>query len=326
MTSPTIYNMSKIDIKSRLGALPSPWDNRNYRVPCLSPFLAASLPEEMFSLMPYVHQISDEFGYPDQGTVGSCVGWDGSLVKEIKTLLEGKQSVNLSAGWLYWRSRIHANVPDHIEGSTNLGLMKALRKDGATTEACCATDTKSPFEISYCENAFQIASLYKVDQYWNIPPDPASVKAAMFGLTHKANYKMSDGSPGKIPLVSAYPVYNSFYESFDNSGIVSLPQPGDSLLGGHSSALVGWKIIDGKTYYINFNSWGDEVGDHGLFYIPEDYPFYKGDFWLVHNGPPTDVPDPIPSPCNVGNNTSKILNILAKGLGRKGRFYYLNPR
>lgn len=316
----------KFDIKSRLGATESVWDYRNYRVPLVSPYLASTLPTEMLDLLPTVEKIIDEFGYPDQGTIGSCVGWDGGLNMEITNLLEDKVSVNLSKGWLYWRSRLHAGIPDFIEGSTNLGLMKALNQDGATTEACCQTDIESPFEISYCERAFEIAQLYAVDTYWNIAPDPSNVKAAMYGISYEANYKMDDGSQGKIPLVSAFPVYDSFYDAIDNNGIVPLPKTNDKLLGGHSSALIGWKVIDNKTYYINFNSWGDDVGDNGLFYIPEDYPFYSGDFWLIHNGPAIPGPEPTPSICNVGNGVAKALSYLAQGLGRRGRFYYLNPR
>jgi len=309
------------DIESGLGALPSKWDYRNYRVDRATVLMAQEIPEVMKDLLPYVR-----VPRPTQGNIGSCVGHDGDEIIQITNHLEDKETVNTSAGWLYWRSREYANVPEWQEGSTNLGLMKALNKDGATTEECAPTDTDAPFEIDYCEEAFEIAKKYAIDEYWMVNPNPNDIKAAMMGWTHEANYKMPDGSPGKIPLVSAYPVYESFKEAGENGGIVPMPKSGERFLGGHSSPLVAWDIIDDGKYFINPNSWGPDRGDNGFFYIPENYPFYPNDFWLIHNGPPTNNSDPFPSPCNIGTMWAKMNNFLPRLFGRKGRFFYGNKR
>lgn len=314
------------EIKSRLGAIPSPWDYRHYRVRMATPLQVAELPEEYDELLDYAFLDP----WPDQGDIGSCVGWDGSIVMEITNHLLDLQPDDISAGWLYHWSRKYAKIPEWQEGSTNLGLMKALNKLGATTEACCPTDTKAPWDgINPCEGVNDPdspvhPSKFAIDQYWMVNPNPNDIKAAIYGLTHKFPYKMPDGSPGKGPLVSAYPVYESFKEAYDN-GIVPMPKKGEKFLGGHSSAIIGWKKIDGETYFINLNSWGDEVGDGGLFYLPENYPFYPHDFWLIHNGPPTESPFPSPSTCNVGKTAAKIASVLPWLLRRRGRFYYLNP-
>ena len=138
--------------------------------------------------------------------------------------------------------------------------------------------------------------------------------------SHEAPYKMPDGTQGKIPLVSAFPVYESFKDAYDD-GIVSMPEPGDRLLGGHSSCIVGWKIIDDKEYFVNLNSWGSEIGDGGLFYLPIDYSFYPSDFFIIHNGPPADTP----SECPLGTGIAVGLSSIAKLLHRRGRFSYKNP-
>jgi len=90
---------------------------------------------------------------------------------------------------------------------------------------------------------------------------------------------MPDGEVGKSPLASAFPVYENFYESFDNGGVV--PMPEGKLLGGHSSMIYGWKTIDNEGHFENFGSWGRTVGDKGVFHIPETYPFYPNDWFLV---------------------------------------------
>ncbi len=318
-------------LEERLGAIQSPWDHRHYRVDSATLLQVTQLPVEYTELYDY----SPTEVWPDQGDIGACVGHDGGIVMEItNTLLKEYVenghpellkyiAIDLSAGWLYHWSRYYANVPDYIEGSTNLGLMKALNKKGTATETDCPTDVQAPWDgINPKPDAEETAKQYAVDSYWNVNSNPNDVKSAIFGLTHEAPYKMPDGSQGKIPLVSAYPVYESFKDSYNN-GIVPMPEKGERLLGGHSSCIIGWKVIDGIEYFINFNSWGGDVGDNGLFYIPTGYPFYPNDWWLVHNGPPGMNSN---SSCTFGNSAARLLNLFPWTFRRRGRFQYLNPK
>jgi len=317
-------------LKDRLGAFPSPWDYRHYRVLQASPKEVVELPKEYYKeLLKYAK--TDP--WPDQGDVGSCCGWCGDQVDSISsTLLKlyAKRTnqpellkyviIDLSAGWLYHWSREYANIPPDVEGSTNLGLMKAMKHKGAALEKDVPTDTKKPWDgITYTKEAEERAKQYAINSYWNINPNPNDIKAAIYGLTHELPYKMPDGSQGKIPLVSSYQVYQSYTEAYDD-GIVPMPKENDKLLGGHSSAIIGWKVIDGEEYFVNMNSWGSEIGDGGLFYLPVKYPFYPYDFWLIHNGPPV----PSPSPCAIGNGVADFLNKMSGMLGRRGRFRYVN--
>ncbi len=263
-------------IEERLGALPSPWMNTHYRLPQVKDELIVEIPLEFIELLQYVKKIND------QGNVGSCVGHCGDTVMSLMHNRDGLYE-DFSAGWLYWRSRYWANVPEHVEGSTNLGLMKALNKDGATLEAYAETDTVSPFSIHPKPDAETVALNYKALNYYFVNKNPTDMKAAMIGLV--------EGFPEKTALVSAYPVYESFKEGYDD-GVVPLPKPDDKLLGGHSSAIVGWKLIDGKEYWINANSWGTAVGDEGYFYLPIDYPFYDVELIKVEQSP-TPPPPPV---------------------------------
>lgn len=292
-------------IESRLGVFPSPWDNLRFRVRSPTPAELEEIPDEYEGLEKY--QVIG-----DQGNIGSCVGWCGEKVMEITNHLIDLEPDDLSAGWLYERSRFYANIPPWTEGSTNLGLMKALNKEGATTEKCCPTDTVSPFSCEPCVGAEEIAAEHAVDSYWQVNAIEGDMKAAIWGVTHEAPYKMPDGSLGKLPLCAAYPVHESFKEGYDN-GIVPLPHIGDTLLGGHSSCVAGWKIIDGEGYWVNYNSWGKEVGDEGKFYLPFGYPFY--DAWIIHNGPPTQEL----SDCLPAQAWASIYNILNATKGGKTR-------
>lgn len=302
-------------IKERLGALPSPMDPRHYRVRSPTAAESEEVPVEYDGLLEY-HDVA---GWYDQGSVGTCVGWSNSIAMEITDRLLGKHVDNLSAGWIYVRSRFYADVPDWQEGSTNLGAMKALNKEGACTEVCAPTKTTSPFTLTPCDKAGEEAANHLIDSYWYVNSFAPDIKAALYGLTHEAPYVMPDGTPGKIPLVTAYPVYDNYADGYDD-GIV--PMPSGEFLGGHSSLVRGWKMIDGALHWINSNSWGKDVGDGGTFYLPENYPFY--DIWIIHNGPYLPPPEPEPSPCPVGNGAAEILNIIPWVLGRRGRFAYIN--
>jgi hypothetical protein len=320
--------MARFNIKSRLGAIPSPWDIRNYRVRPVTKLESESIPESYEGLDIYLPKPPITEAFPDQGNVGTCVGWDFMSVMETQYHLIDKIFDELSASWIYQKSRDYSSPPItdiQGEGSTNFGACRALNYVGASTRTLCPEDINSPYVFNPQEGADVEAKKYTVDQYWDVNPNIADVKAAIYGITHEMPYKMPDGSPGKTPIASAFPVYNSFRDSFTNGGVVPLPKLGDSLEGGHSSMLCGWKVIDGKTHTKNFGSWGDDMADKGFFWIPADYPFYSGDFKLLHMGPPTEDPNPpTPSPCTRGNSVAKVLNVVPQLLRRKGRFFYLN--
>lgn len=320
---------------NRLGALPDPPDSRDFIVSSPSFEQIEQTPKEYNGLF----EFSPTNPWPNQGVVGSCVGWNGSIAMEItNTLLKlyvknanrpdllQYISIDLSAGWLYYWSRYYAGMKSDQPGSTNRGLMKALNHVGTALEIDVPTQTIGPWVgIRYSSETQKKALSYAIDSYWNVGYRLHDIKAALYGLTHKAPYKMPDGSDGKIPLVSAHRVYNT-YRSGGNSGIVPLPKEGDKYKGGHSTCIIGWKIIDDKEHFITINSWGKNSGDNGLYYLPVDYPFYHN-WWLIHNGPPTTPPEPLPtpSPCGRGRTVAKALNVVSEVLGRKGRFYYLNP-
>ena len=286
------------DLEKRLGAFPSPWDDRIrlYGVPLATIEMVEQLPEEFTELLNWV-----KHPFNDQGGIGSCVGHDGDIVYSAEWFADNyPEYIDFSAGWLYDRSRFWANIFDpNMEGSTNLGLMKAMQKEGVTTEKCAPTDTTTPFSIHPCPEAYDIASNYKIHSYHYVNKSPLDMKTTMYGLIPEF--------PGPSPLVSAFPVYSSFKDAYDG-GIVPSPKFGEVFLGGHSSPLFGWKKIDGQEYWVNVGSWGDDIGDNGKFYLPINYPFY--DVWRIRLGQPEE-------PSNEGW-LCQLLEALKKFFGCKG--------
>lgn len=305
-------------ISQRLGALPSKVDIRSFKYMKLPDIGAlAATPAEYYKLVEFA---PDNFKR-DQGNVGTCVGWDWGYVFETQlTLLlkhlkatgvfgiaasnqylpeadKTKEYLRLvlqdmSSGWAYQLSRKNSipPVPPGVEGSTNLGAVRAAAKVGICPESLCPTDTVAPFDIiQQTLERMQAAGQYKIASYHNIPDHNETLKATMCGVVHELPYKMPDGSPGASPLMAAFPIHSNYKESYDD-GIV--PMPSGKLLGGHSSPLYAYRVIDGEEYWGNFGSWGPDIGDNGWFWIPFEYPFYPNDFWLMKILPSPEPPTP----------------------------------
>ena len=85
------------------------------------------------------------------------------------------------------------------------------------------------------------------------------------------------------PFVTGFTVYQSFENvSVESTGKVPMPRPHEKVLGGHAIIVVGYDLD--KQHFICRNSWGDEWGDKGYFYMPFAYledPKLSSDQWLI---------------------------------------------
>ena len=315
-----------------LGCLPSKWDDRNLRYAVRAPSYAevVQIPDEYTGLVDLVQCLGD------QGEIGSCTGWAGAGLMKTIIYLNDKRNVLPSAGSIYWRSRKYCDPPiaEDEDGSRPLSIMKVLQKEGCPTEDCSPTDTQKPFELSECDEADTIAANYKIGTYRHVPVEPASIKAAIYGITHPQPYKMADASQGKCPLYIAIPVYGCLYDT-DNTGVVASPGPNDYIYGYHAVILIGWKMIQGEPYWIMVNSWGKSEGNNGIYYLPFDYPITEA--WMITDDEPIpsdEEPQPAPEPpgpkkstCVWGNTLATLMNVvfLQAPRKRRGRFMYVNP-
>ena len=90
-----------------------------------------------------------------------------------------------------------------------------------------------------------------------------------------------------LNLVTLSSLDSPFYQSFESdevasTGVMPLPAKDEKLLGGHAVAAVGFD--DNKKCMIVRNSWGEDWGDNGYFYMPYKFiinPAFCSDFWVV---------------------------------------------
>lgn len=276
---------------------PSPWDDERFmlRSPTLQELL--EIPETFT-----VIDTPDLPGsYPDQGSLGWCVGWSWSLFQRVtNTFLDGVPDI-LSAMDNYRKAQKYDDLPDFIEGSTNLGGAKALHKEGICTEKCWPTITsKSQDSGKPCAGYGSPEETFGIDQYYMLPVTWGSIKAAMWGTTSEPQWG------GRVPVVIGIQILKG-WTTVDESGIVPDPLPGEPVMGNHSTLITGITKIDGKLYLENLESWGKDEGNNGKFLIPESYVTggHIMDAWVGHNGDPIG---PNGSECPVGRGIAWAYN------------------
>jgi C1A family cysteine protease len=88
------------------------------------------------------------------------------------------------------------------------------------------------------------------------------------------------------PFVVGLSIYSSFEtDTVAQTGIVPMPNVGDSMAGGHAVCVIGYNSnYNGGDYYEVRNSWGEDWGDQGHFWLPAAYlenPNLSSDMWTV---------------------------------------------
>lgn len=121
---------------------------------------------------------------------------------------------------------------------------------------------------------------YDVDKFDDEPPMDAYGWAQAFqALYYVSARNLAEVKAllrNEIPVCFGFSVYESINDS-SRTGIISIPEPGERLVGGHAVVAVGYQ--DEKEQVIIRNSWGKGWGDIGYGYLP---------YWYFENGLTSD--------------------------------------
>lgn len=159
---------------------------------------------------------------------------------------------------------------------------------------------------------------YVAGDYKQQPPD-ASYKAARCRtvLSQTAITQDPTTLTGLLAMQIAPLIGIAVYESFESdetakTGIVTLPQAGEQLLGYHCLSVIGHDYP--KRIYRVRNSWGPEWGDKGDCWIPFDYLAnheLADDFHIVNRiGCRAEL---TLSPALIGGTVDRVVAAIAKG-------------
>ena len=204
----------------------------------------------------------------DQSDLGSCTSQALAAAVEYDHMCQSQGTWIPSRLFIYFNEReIEGTIP-YDSGAQIRDGIKTLATNGVCHE------TLWPYDIQYFTKrppitAYKDAIKYTAVKYMRVPQTLSGMKSAL-----KTN----------IPIILGISLYESF-ETPDvaRTGIVPMPSHNERLLGGHAVLCVGYD--DSRSCFIMRNSWGENWGDKGYFYIPYDYltnPDLCQDLWVIN--------------------------------------------
>jgi C1A family cysteine protease len=201
----------------------------------------------------------------DQGQLGSCVSnATTSVVQYIERLHDDPDQDRLSRLWLYWYMRERMDTINEDSGGYPRDSWKLAAKLGVPREVYW------PYEV---EN-------------FRVKPQAGSVSALHHRVLEYRSVDDSNEQDMRSCIAEGYPFVFGFavYESFDFIGADGFwsGERGD-ILGYHAVSCWGYDFSSPSAalhHWIVRNSWGDEWGDKGYFYVPRAWlPLEAFDCW-----------------------------------------------
>jgi C1A family cysteine protease len=232
---------------------PDKFDSRDFHFKFAKTELAP-----VVDLRPYASPVED------QRHLGSCSGQAtvGAYELLLNKLYPDK-FVDLSRLFVYFNARLLEGFTAEDNGAFIRDAVKSLFKFGVCTES---------------------AWPYLVEKFAAVPDHQSYREARKRMITQYYRLNSLDdilnGLNSGRPVVAGMQVYDSFLE-LDKPGVysVSMPAKEENMLGTHAITLVGYDLS--KKQVIARNSFGEDWGDRGYFYISFDYVRdYFNDCWM----------------------------------------------
>jgi len=200
----------------------------------------------------------------DQGDLGSCTANASAAAFHFCQEKEDIHKFPPSRLFIYYNSRY---IEDNLDG-----------------EGCTLTDTvKSLCKWGVCPESMWP---YVDDKEDDKPNEKCYTQAAKATSARAVGLDINDLkcclSRG-LPFVFGFFVYGSFW-NIDSSGKMPMPSDDESIEGGHAVCAVGYD--DSQEVLIVRNSWGNDWGDNGYFYMPYQFvtaqsPMGVFDAWCI---------------------------------------------
>lgn len=198
----------------------------------------------------------------NQGSEGACTGFGETGQFEVARAIAGVEPKGMlfSPQFLYYLEGLKEGHPGEDTGAVPTDGLAILEHIGVAPESLDPYVTGEILPPS--AEALAAAALYRI-QSWSAvsrvaAPSPQAVLQPVLQL-------LAQGRPLNI----AISVYRSFEEA--QGGVIPMPGPDDTLLGGHDMYLVGYKddsAFPGGGYVKAANSWGGDWGQDGFALIP----------------------------------------------------------
>jgi len=204
----------------------------------------------------------------NQRRLGSCTAQ--ALVGALE-FLEKKKNMpfaDLSRLFVYYNERVIEGTVSWDSGAMIRDGVKTLQQQGVCKESLWPYSIKK-YQYKPKKKCYNDALTHQIIAYERL------------STLDNMRSCLADG----FPFVFGFSVYSSF-ESVEvkRTGIVNMPKPEESLLGGHAVLAVGYN--DNEQRFIVRNSWGASWGQKGYFTMPYAYlgdQNLSGDFWTIRD-------------------------------------------
>lgn len=231
----------------------------------LEPMVSHSLPLEMLDMRrPWQAVI----GIANQGELGSCTA-QGTLECFRWPFWKARREVpefSTLAQYYYSRVKIAHGAAGDDSGCTIRDAVKTVHQIGACDAKLWPYDP-TLFDLNPPEECLISASKHKSMSY-HLLHTVDDIK------TQLANW---------YPVVGGFTCYESLQsEAVGKTGAIPIPTPGETVIGGHCMAFVGY--CNDRKAFLCANSWGSNWGDGGFAWLPYWYVESNNasDFWVIH--------------------------------------------
>jgi C1A family cysteine protease len=203
----------------------------------------------------------------DQGQLGSCTGNGIAGAIEFDQRKQGIKEFVPSRLFIYYNERVIEGTVSQDSGAQIRDGIKSVATLGAPPE------TDWPYDIK------RFADKPPAKAYADAKKDLVSAYSRVAQTVGQMQGCLAEG----FPFVFGFTVYDSFEsEHVADTGIVPMPAPGETVLGGHCVVAVGYN--NAKRTFIIRNSWGTGWGMKGYCTMPYEYLLSSNlasDFWTI---------------------------------------------
>lgn len=203
----------------------------------------------------------------DQGSLGSCTANAIGAAVQYDLRKLNLPDFMPSRLFIYFNEREMEGTIKVDSGAMIRDGMKSLSVQGVCHETIMPyvieRFTRRPTKRAYTDGL-----RHNKVQYMSVEQSESGLKSAL---------------ASGFPVVFGFAVYNSFEgKEVAASGIVEMPKPNETCIGGHAVLIVGYD--DSTRRFIVRNSWGESWGMRGYFTMPYDYVLNSNladDFWVL---------------------------------------------